>query len=75
MAADAKQFQEVLKSVLWKDNVLRLKAQAQVRNTLRCVLWLCQQASPCLHASACWERAPRPNARAALTLCRNIKVR
>lgn len=26
---DAKQFQEVLKSVLWKDNVLRLKAQAQ----------------------------------------------
>lgn len=29
--ADAKRFQDVLKSALWRDNVLRLKAQAQVR--------------------------------------------
>ena len=28
--ADVKRFQDVLKSALWRDNVLRLKAQAQV---------------------------------------------
>lgn len=28
--ADPKRFQDVLKSALWKDSVLRLKAQAQV---------------------------------------------
>jgi hypothetical protein len=28
--ADSKRYQEILKATLWRDNVLRLKAQAQV---------------------------------------------
>jgi hypothetical protein len=38
--ADPKRFQEVLKSALWKDSVLRLKAQAQVGGRRTGRLWV-----------------------------------
>lgn len=45
--ADAKRFQDVLKSALWRDNVLRLKAQAQVRlSTVGSMLMMSRIVAP-----------------------------